>query len=182
MSNQIITSTEESMLKTIESWKEYVSRIRTGRANASMLNSVMVDSYGTPTPINQTAQISTPEPQQIVVKPYDRSQIGQIVAGINKADLGLNPISEADLIRINIPSLTEDLRKEYVKKMVKELEIFKVRIRNERRDANDKIKKDSSISEDQAKGFETQVQNLTDKYILELDKLSKEKEKELMTI
>ncbi|ALD66152.1 ribosome recycling factor [Spiroplasma cantharicola] len=182
MSHEIIDITEMSMQETIESFKEYLLKIRTGRANASMLNSVMVDFYGTPTPLNQTSQVSSPEPQQLVIKPYDKGQVAAVVAGINKADLGLNPIAEADLVRINIPPLTEEIRKDLVKKMLKELETFKVRIRNARRDANEKIKKDSSSPEDVKKDLENQVQKHTDKFIEMLDKLSKDKENDLMKI
>ncbi|QHX36471.1 ribosome recycling factor [Spiroplasma sp. BIUS-1] len=182
MAHEIIEMTELSMEETIDSFKDYLNKVRTGRANANMLNSVMVDFYGTPTPINQTSQISSPEPQQLVIKPYDRSQVAAVVAGINKADLGLNPIAEADLVRINIPALTEEIRKDLVKKMLKELEGFKVRVRNARRDANDKIKKDSSSPEDVKKDLENQVQKLTDKYVEMLDQLAKEKENDLMKI
>ncbi|WP_339021397.1 ribosome recycling factor [Spiroplasma endosymbiont of Atherix ibis] len=182
MINEIVQLAELNMQDSIESFKDYLSKVRTGRANANMLNSVMVDFYGTLTPINQTAQISSPEPQQLVIKPYDRSQVGAVIAGINKADLGLNTIGEADLVRINIPALTEDIRKDLVKKMLKELEGFKVRVRNTRRDANDKIKKDTSSPEDIKKDLENQIQKLTDKYIDILDNLAKEKEAELMKI
>ncbi|KAF5279617.1 hypothetical protein FQR65_LT15365 [Abscondita terminalis] len=139
----IILEMEEKMESSISGFKDYLSKVRTGRANASMLKGVVVDFYGSPTPIEQTSAITSPEPQQLVIKPYDRSQIANIVAGINKANLGLNPLSEADLIRINIPSLTEEIRKDLVKKMLQELETFKIRIRNLRRDANDAIKKDT---------------------------------------
>ncbi|AUM62473.1 ribosome recycling factor [Spiroplasma monobiae] len=182
MAHEIIEMTELSMEETIDSFKDYLAKVRTGRANANMLNSVMVDFYGTLTPINQTSQISSPEPQQLVIKPYDRSQIGAIIAGINKADLGLNPLAEADLVRINIPALTEEIRKDLVKKILKELEGFKVRVRNARRDANDKIKKDAATPEDVKKDLENQVQKLTDKYVEMLDRLSKEKENDLMKI
>ncbi|AUB31354.1 ribosome recycling factor [Spiroplasma floricola] len=182
MINEIVQLAELNMQDSIDSFKDYLSKVRTGRANANMLNSVMVDFYGTLTPINQTAQISSPEPQQLVIKPYDRSQVGAVIAGINKADLGLNPIGEADLVRINIPALTQEIRKDLVKKMLKELEQFKVRVRNVRRDANDKIKKDASSPEDIKKDLENQIQKLTDKYIDILDNLAKEKETDLMKI
>ncbi|AGR40934.1 ribosome recycling factor [Spiroplasma taiwanense] len=182
MQKEILEMTELDMQETIEHFKDYLLKIRTGRANSNMLSSVMVDFYGTLTPINQTSQISSPEPQQLVIKPYDRSQIANVVAGINKAALGLNPIGEGDLIRINIPPLTEEIRKDLVKKMLKELEQFKIRVRNVRRDSNDKIKKDNSIPEDAKKDLENEIQKLTDKYISLLDQFSKEKEKELMKI
>lgn len=181
MIEEILMMAEDAMQNTVEAFKNDISKIRTGRASANMLSTVMVDFYGTPTPVAQTSQISVPEPQQIVVKPYDKSQLGAVVAGINKANLGLNPMSEADLIRINIPTLTEEIRRDLVKKLNSELEQFKIRIRNERRDANDKAKK-SGATEDQIKGSEADVQTLTDKYIGILEGLTKEKEKELMTI
>src|SRR5699024_1173931 len=146
------------------------------------LESVMVDFYGSPTPINQTAQIQVPEPQQILIKPYDKSQTGAIISGINKADLGVNPVSEGDAIRITIPPLTEEVRKDLVKKLQKESEQFKVEIRNSRRDGMDKVKKDKEISEDLVKGLENDIQKLTDKYIGEIESIAKEKEKALMTI
>ncbi|AHI52636.1 ribosome recycling factor [Spiroplasma culicicola] len=181
MLNQILQTIELDMISTIDSYNDFLAKVRTGRANANMLKGVMVDFYGTPTPIEQTSQISSPEPQQLVVKPYDRSQVGAIIAGINKADLGLNPMSEADLVRINIPSLTEEVRKDLVKKVQKELEQFKVRVRNARRDGNDAVKK-SSLTEDEKKSGENDIQKLTDKYIAKLDELAKAKEKDLMTI
>ncbi|ATZ18860.1 ribosome recycling factor [Williamsoniiplasma somnilux] len=182
MIEQILQLTESDMKKTINAWKEYATTIRTGRANVSILDKVMVNFYGTPTPISQTSQINTPEPQLITIKPYDRSQISEIVGGINKAGLGLNPIADAEIIRINIPPLTQEIRKELAKKVNKELEVFKIRIRNERRNAIDSAKKNKDISEDLVKDVEKQIQTLTDKYTKELDDLAKAKEKELMTI
>ncbi|ARU92068.1 ribosome recycling factor [Spiroplasma clarkii] len=170
------------MQGTVAAFEDYLTKVRTGRANANMLKGVMVDFYGTPTPIDQTSQISAPEPQQLVIKPYDPSQIGVIIAGINKADLGLHSLAEANLIRINIPALTEEVRKDLVKKMSKELESFKVRIRNTRRDVNEKIKKSSDLAEDIKKDGENSVQKLTDEFIAKLDAMAKAKEKDLMTI
>ena len=180
--DQLLKTTESEMQKAIHSWMEHTDRIRTGRANPKILERVMVNYYGTPTPIFQTAQITIPEPHLILVKPYDRTQITEIVGGINKADLGVNPIADAEVIRIPLPPLTEEIRKNLVKKMWKELETFKVRIRNERREAIDKIKKNQELSEDQIKGWEKDIQNLTDKYTKILDEKTKLKEKEIMTI
>jgi len=182
LDKEIINKAEQQMQKTVEAWMHQLSLIRTGRANPNMLNSVMVDYYGTMTPINQTAQISAPEPNLLLIKPWDRSTIPEIIAGINKTDLGYNPIPDAEVIRINIPQLTEDVRKDLVKRMMKELESFKVQIRNERRNAIDEAKKNKEVSEDLVKGLEKDIQVLTDKYIKKLDELAKEKEKELMTI
>ncbi|KAJ3618757.1 hypothetical protein Zmor_008769 [Zophobas morio] len=142
----------------------------------------MVDFYGTPTPINQTAQIQVPEPQQLLIKPYDKSQIGAIINGINKADLGINPQAEGDAVRLVIPALTEEVRKDLVKKLQKEMEQFKVEIRNSRRDGMDKVKNSKEFSEDEVKGLENDIQKLTDKYIGEIETIAKNKEKELMTI
>jgi ribosome recycling factor len=182
MNNEILVLIEEKMKKTIGSFEIFISKIRTGRANPLMLEHVMVDFYGTPTPINQTAQIQVPEPQQLLIKPYDKSQIGAIINGINKADLGINPQAEGDAVRLVIPALTEDVRKDLVKKLQKEMEQFKVEIRNSRRDGMDKVKNNKEISEDEVKGLENDIQKLTDKYIGEIESIAKNKEKELMTI
>jgi len=182
MIKNILDYIDQEMQSVISAFGVFLAKLRTGRANANLLKGVIVDFYGTPTPIDQTSQISAPEPQQLVVKPYDRGQISAIVAGINKADLGVNPQSEADLIRINIPPLTEDVRKELVKKTQKELESFKIRIRNLRRDGNEKIKKSTDLTEDDKKYGETEIQKITDKFIEKLDTLFKEKEKDLMSI
>lgn len=179
---EITTTTKQAMEKTIEGFQQHLLQIRTGRANTNMLNGVMVEAYGVLTPLNQTASVSAPEPQLLVVKPYDKSQIDQIIGGINRADLGFNPIPDGEIIRINIPSLTEEIRRDVVKKMYKELENFKVRVRNERRNALDQAKKNDDLSDDLVKGFEKDVQVWTDQTIKQLDELAKSKEKELMTI
>ncbi|AAT75913.1 MULTISPECIES: ribosome recycling factor [Mesoplasma] len=180
--DEILLIAEQQMEDTVVAWQEHIKTIRTGRASATMLDKVMVNYYGTPTPVNQTAQISTPEPQLLVIKPWDKTLIQEVVAAINKSDLNLNPVSDAEVVRINIPALTEEIRKDLVKKMNKELENFKVRIRNIRRDSIDTAKKDKSISEDVVKGIETDIQKLTDSSIKQLDEISKVKEKELMAI
>lgn len=133
-------------------------------------------------PLNQISQITTPEANLIVVKPYDRNIIQEAVGAIHKADLGLNPISDAELIRIPIAPLTEDVRKDLVKKVQKELEGYKVRIRNIRRDAISETNKTEGLSKDMISDVEKQIQNLTDKSVKELDELTKVKEKELMTM
>ncbi|ATZ17473.1 ribosome recycling factor [Williamsoniiplasma luminosum] len=179
---KVLNDVEKDMKQTIQAWVDYLGKVRTGRANASMLDTVLINYYGTMTPLNQTAQITTPEHHLIVVKPYDRNMVSEIVGGIHKADLGLNPVSDAEVVRIKIPTLTEDLRKELVKKVTKELEHYKVRIRNARRDGIDLVKKDKEVSEDVIKGVEKDIQHLTDKYIKELDDLTKAKEKDLLTI
>ncbi|ATG97269.1 ribosome recycling factor [Mesoplasma lactucae] len=178
----IIKQTEQQMDKTIDAFLTHVSQIRTGRANPQMLNGVLVDAYGTPTPLNQVAQISAPEPQTIVVKPYDKGQINTIVSGINKAGLGMNPIPDAEVIRINIPPLTEEIRKDVVKKMRKDLEEYKVQIRNERRKAIGNVIKSDDFSNDVETQFEKDMDVVTRKYIEKLDDAAKAKEQQLMTV
>lgn len=178
----IIEQTEDEMKKTVTAWTAYMNKIRTGRANASMLERVMVNYYGTPTPLLQTAQVTIPEPNLIVIRPYDRHQVSEIVGGIHKADLGFNPMADAEVVRIVLPPLTEEIRRDVVKKMWKELETFKVRIRNERREAMDQIKKIAEISEDLVKSSEKDIQDLTNKYVKILDDAAKNKEQEILKL
>ncbi|WP_368486960.1 ribosome recycling factor [Spiroplasma sp. DGKH1] len=182
MTNQMVETTKSKMDKVINSFENELIKIRTGRANPNMLAHIMIDYYGTLTPIQQTANIMVPEARQLVIKPYDKSLVSVIVGAINKSDLGLAPIAEGDLVRLNIPPLTEDRRKVLVKEMWKEAEHFKVTIRNERRDANDHIKKSSDLSEDDKKYYEAEIQKLTDNYIKIIDEKGKTKEKELMEV
>lgn len=185
MPKQIINQCEEKMLKTIEALKKDFATIRTGKANPSVLNGVTVEYYGSPMPINQIASVSAPEPQMIVIKPYDKSIIKTIEKAVLIADLGFNPQNDGDIIRIPVPSLTEQVRKELVKKSKKIAEDNKVAVRNIRRDAMDQLKKlekDSLISEDELKRYSDSVQKLTDKYIETVDKVASEKEKDIMAI
>lgn len=182
MSNEIINKMRVKMEKVIEGYEIELTKIRTGRANPNMLNHIMVDYYGTLTPINQTANISVPEARQLVVKPFDRSMIQYIVSAINKSDLGLNAQNNLDFVRIEIPQLTEERRKELVRNMHKETENFKVTIRNDRRDANDAIKKIDNLNEDMQKDLQNQVQKVTDEFIKIIDNLASKKEKELMQV
>ena len=185
MPKQIINQCEEKMLKTIEALKKDFATIRTGKANPSVLNGVTVEYYGSPMPINQIASVSAPEPQMIVIKPYDKSIIKAIEKAVLIADLGFNPQNDGDIIRIPVPSLTEQVRKELVKKSKKIAEDNKVAVRNIRRDAMDQLKKlekDSLISEDELKRYSDSVQKLTDKYIETVDKVASEKEKDIMAI
>lgn len=180
--SSFLTESEKQMNKTVIDWKHIMNKIKTGKASNSILDSVMVNYYGESTPLIQIASVNIPEPNLILVKPYDRSQMSEFVHGINRAELGITPVSDAEIIRIVIPSLTEQVRKDSVKKMHKELETFKVRIRNERRDFLDKIRKESDTSEDLVKLSEKKIQELTNKYIKILDDLATEKEKEIMKI
>lgn len=185
MPKEIINQCEQRMQKTIESLKKDFSSIRTGKANPAVLNGVSVEYYGSPMPINQIASVSAPEPQLIVIKPYDKSILKAIEKAVQTADLGFNPQNDGDLIRILVPSLTEQTRKDLVKQAKKIAEENKVAIRNIRRDAMDQLKKlekDSVISEDELKRRSDEVQKVTDKYIENVDKVASEKEKDIMSI
>lgn len=185
MPKEVINQCEQKMLKTIESLKKDFTTIRTGKANPSILNGVTVEYYGSPMPINQIASVSAPEAQLIVIKPYDKSILKGIEKAIQTAGLGFNPQNDGDVVRIPIPALTEQTRKELVKDAKKLAEDNKVAVRNIRRDAMDQLKKlekDSVISEDELKRRSDEVQKMTDKYIENIDKLAKEKEQDIMSI
>ncbi|AIM17699.1 MULTISPECIES: ribosome recycling factor [Neobacillus] len=185
MPKQVISSAKERMTKAIQAYTRELAGIRAGRANASLLDRVTVDYYGAPTPVNQLAGITTPEPRLLVIQPYDKSIISDIEKAILKSDLGLNPTSDGSVIRITIPQLTEERRKELVKVTKKESEDAKVAIRNIRRDANDELKKlekNGEITEDALRGYSDDIQKLTDEHIQKIDQLTKEKEKEIMEI
>ena len=169
------------MEKTINNFAERLSEIRAGRANPAILNKVKIDYYGTPTPINQMAGISVVEGRQLVIKPYDKSVIKDIEHGIYEAELGLTPQNDGEIIRIMVPALTEDRRREFAKQVWKFAENAKVSIRNIRRDSNDEIKKVDG-SEDEIKAGQEKVQKLTDKFVKEIDEIAKVKEKEIMTV
>ena len=176
---------QAQMDKTIEALKFEFSTIRAGRANAQMLDKIRVDYYGTPTPINQVGSISVPEPRTLLINPWDKSAMKDIEKAIMNSDLGLNPTNDGDVIRLNIPALTEERRIELTKQAKKASEEFKVRIRNERRDANDKLKKmqkEGEITEDDLKKAQDNVQKMTDKYTKEVDVLLEVKEKDIMAV
>lgn len=185
MNLEIHQNLEEKMSKTIDSYKDELNSIRAGRANPSLLDRISIDYYGAVTPLNQMANISAPEPRMIVIQPYDASIIGEIEKAIQTSDLGLNPSNDGKIIRLSIPQLTEERRKDLIKVVKKASENAKVAIRNQRRDANDAIKKmlkDSEITEDDSKSAETKVQEITDKKVSAIDKLTEEKEKELLEV
>ena len=173
---------KEKMGKCIESYKNSLSTLRTGRASPAMLNGIEVDYYGSPTPINQISSITVPEPRQLLIKPYDRNDVKNIVAAISASDLGLNPINEGTQVRLLIPVLTEDRRKEIVKQARKYAEEAKVAVRNVRRDYMDVIKEDDSYSEDLLKRGQDDIQKVTDEACKEIDNVLAEKEKEIMAI
>ncbi|RDY23903.1 ribosome recycling factor [Romboutsia maritimum] len=176
---------QSKMEKTIEALKYEYTTIRTGRANAQMLDKVRVDYYGTPTPINQVGAISVPEPRTLMINPWDKSAMAEIEKAIRNSDLGLNPTNDGQVIRIAVPALTEERRKELAKKAHKVAEEFKVRLRNERREANDKLKKlekEGEITEDELKKAQDEVQKTTDKFIKNIDEVAVAKEQDIMAV
>lgn len=181
----LLTQNEEKMDKTIEALKRDLASIRTGRASTTLLDRISVDYYGTPTPIKQVANVSAPEPRLITIVPWERKMLGDIERAILKSDLGLNPNNDGTMIRLEIPQLTEERRKELSKKVSKDAEDSKVVIRNIRRDANDAIKKmekKKEITEDDSKEAQENIQKLTDKKIKLIDEIKAKKEKEVMEV
>ncbi len=172
----------EKMKKCIENYRGSLATLRTGRASPAMLNGVLVDYYGTPTPINQISSISVPEPRQLLIKPYDKNDVKNIVAAIHASDLGLNPINEGLTVRLIIPVLTEDRRREIVKQAHKYAEECKVAVRNVRRDYMDILKIDDSYPEDLQKRAQDDIQKVTDDSVKEIDQILADKEKEIMAI
>ncbi len=185
MAKQVIATTKERMDKAVQALSRELATIRAGRANASLLDKVSVDYYGAPTPVNQLAGVSVPEARLLVIQPYDKSILGEIEKAILKSDLGLNPSNDGSVIRIAIPALTEERRKELVKLVKKEAEEAKVGIRNIRRDGNDdlkKLEKNGEITEDELRGYTDDIQKVTDAHIQKVDEVAKDKEKEIMTV
>lgn len=180
MAYPIIDSSKVKMDKVIENFKSNLTDIRTGMANASMLNKVEVDYYGSPTPLNQIAGISVQEGRTLVIKPYDPSSLKDIEKACHAANLGINPLNDGQVIRLTVPELTGETRKEMAKKVGKYEEEAKVQIRNVRRDAMTAVKKDKTMDEDVQKDASNEVQKLTDKYIKDIETLSKAKEKEVL--
>ena len=185
MPQKIKKDAEERMQKAIASLKKDLGSVRAGRASVSILDKIQVDYYGSPTPINQMANVTTPDSRTIVIQPWDRSVLGDIEKAILKSDLGLTPGNDGSIIRIAIPALTEERRKELVKMVKKMGEESKIAVRNIRRDANDdlkKIEKDGTVSEDESRRMQEEIQKLTDKYIDEVDKVVTTKEKEVLEV
>ena len=185
MFTSLYKEAEERMQKTISVYKDELQSIRAGRANPALLDKISVDYYGQITPLKQVGSISAPEPRLLVIQPWDPNLIPAIEKEILKSDLGLNPSNDGKVIRLVIPMLTEERRKELAKIVKKNSENAKVAIRNIRRDINDRIKKmekDKEISEDDRRLGEEEIQKITDKYIEEIDSIKKNKEDELMEI
>ncbi len=183
--SDVVKTVEEKMGKTISVLQNDLASIRAGRANPAVLDKIMVDYYGTPTPIQQMAAVSVSEARILVITPWDKSTLNPIEKAIQKSDLGINPSNDGSVIRVAFPQPTEERRKELVKEVLKVAEDSKVAVRAIRRDANDKLKaqkKKSEITEDDLKDLEKEVQNLTDKFIKEIEKISAAKEKEILEI
>jgi ribosome recycling factor len=185
MSNDIIKTTEQRMVKAVEALKAEFSKLRTGRANSGLLDHLMVPYYGSNMPLNQVANITVSDARTLTVSPWEKNLVSAIEKAIREADLGLNPATTGDLIRVPVPALTEDRRKQMTKLVKGEAENAKVAVRNIRRDANTHIKdllKDKKINEDDERRAEEQVQKLTDKIVAEIDKLLAAKEADLMEV
>jgi ribosome recycling factor len=185
MIDTFLKETETKMEKAVESTKDKFASIRAGRANVSMLDGITVDAYGAPSPLSQIGTLSAPEARLLTIDPWDKSLIPAVEKAIQQANLGLNPSNDGRIIRLSVPDLTEERRKEYVKIVRKEAEEGKVAIRNIRKDVNNKLRKsekDSEITEDELKSGEDSVQKLTDKFTKLVDEALDKKEKELTTV
>jgi ribosome recycling factor len=176
---------ETRMQAAVDALTREFAGVRTGRANAALLDGVRVEAYGNMTPINQVASVSVPDPRTIVIQPWDASQLKEIEKGIVKSDLGLSPSNDGKVIRLTMPTLTEERRKQLAKTVGKFAEDARVAIRNARREANDKMKalaKDKKISEDEERRGHDQIQKATDRFTAKVDELTKKKEQELLTV
>jgi ribosome recycling factor len=180
-----IDRVKERMEETLEAVRREFGTVRTGKATPSLLDTVRVEAYGTKMPLNQVATVSTPEASLILVQPFDRSLMGEVEKGIQQADLGLNPANDGQVIRVPIPPLNEERRKEYVKLLSRMAEDARISIRHSRREGNDEVKsrkKEGELSEDEARRAEDEIQKLTDAYIGRIEELLQAKEKEIMTV
>ena len=185
MYDDVMKQAKGGMAKSIDSLKRDLTKVRTGRASIALLDDLFVDYYGTPTPLNQVGTLAAPEPRLITIQPWEKNLIPEIEKAIMKSDLGLNPSSDGTLIRLSIPALTEERRKEMAKLARRIGEEAKISVRNSRRDANDAIKsmeKEKEISEDDLKRGEKDIQNLTDDFIKQVDDIISVKEQEVMEI
>lgn len=185
MYKDLVVKSEETMRKSINFLKEELATIRAGKANPKLVDKILVSYYGTMTPLNQIANISVPEPRTILIQPWDGNALRDIEKAIMTSDLGINPNNDGKIIRLMIPVLTEERRKELVKVVKKETENSKIAVRNIRRDTNEEIKKlekQSEISKDDQKRAEDEMQKLTDRYISFIDDIYKEKEKEILEV
>jgi ribosome recycling factor len=185
MVDDIFTDTERRMQKAVEALRHDLTAVRTGRASTALLERIQVDYYGAPTPINHVANVSAPEARLLVIQPYDRKMLADIEKAIQKSDLGINPNNDGQVIRLSIPPLNEERRRDLVKTVHKKLDEHKVAVRNIRRDAQDKLRereKKKEISEDELKRSGDKLQKLTDRFIDEMDKVGKTKELEILEV
>ena len=185
MIEDITTDTDNGMKKAVDSFKRDLQKIRTGRANAAMLDGIKVDYYGTPTPVNQVATVQVVDARLITVKPWEKAMIAVIDKQIRASDLGINPVADGELVRLPIPPLTQERRRDLAKTVGKQTEEARVAVRSARRDAMDMIKdaeKDKQVTEDERKKGEKNIQDLTDKYIAQIEDIAKAKEKEIMEL
>lgn len=183
--NEVILESSDKMEKSVDAFKKELAKIRTGRASLSILDDILVDAYGSSMPLNQVGTITIPESRMIVIQPWDPQMLPAIEKAILKSGIGLNPIGDGKVIRLNIPQLTEERRKELVKSVRKIAEEFKVAIRNIRREAIESLKKqkkDKEISEDELFKFQDEAQNETDLFVKEIDEVTAHKEKEVMEV
>jgi ribosome recycling factor len=185
LEQEILKRADEKMKKAVEHVRHELATIRTGRASAALLDGVRVEYYGNPTPVNQVAAISIPEPRLLVIQPYERTLVPEVVKAIQKADLGLNPSSDGTLVRVPIPPLNEERRKTLAKHAAKLVEDGRVAVRNVRRDTNDELKKQEKagkVSEDESRRGHTETQKLTDQSIKRLDEILEKKHQEIMEV
>lgn len=185
MIEQLKKKSEDQMKKALEALSNELKKVRTGRANVSMLDSVQVEYYGSMTPLNQVAAVSCPDARSFLISPWETSVLKDLEAALVKSNLGMTPQNDGKVIRLKVPELTEERRKDLVKQIKKTVEDSRVAIRMVRRDANEEVKKalkDKAISENDQKRAETEIQKLTDSYVEKVDKMSADKEKELMTL
>ena len=183
--NDLAADVKKRMTSTVEGFKQELTRVRTGRASTALISHIKVAYYGNPTPLNQLATLSAPEPQLLVVQPFDRNALGEIEKAIQKADLGLNPSNDGKVVRVPVPPLTEERRKEMVKMLKKMAEDNKVAVRNVRRDGNEGFKakeKSKAITEDQSRRGQAEIQKLTDQFVAQIDGLLATKEKEILEV
>jgi ribosome recycling factor len=185
MIDDVLADAKDRMGKAVEALRKELATIRTGRAHPGLIEHLRVDYYGAPTPLNQLATIGVPEPRLLTIQPWDRQSLGAIEKAIHKADLGLNPINDGNIIRLAIPQLTEERRKELVKVVRKKVEEGRVAVRNVRRDRHDELRRlqrEKDISEDAQYGAQEELQKLTDGFIEEIERVGEEKETELLAV
>ena len=185
MVEDVLSETEASMKKAVERFKGELAKVRTGRANISLLDNIRIDYYGTPTPLNQVASVAVADARMITIKPWEKPMLPLIEKAIRSSDLGLNPVTDSELVRLPIPPLTHERRKELAKVIKKMTEEARIAVRSGRRDANDMLKeaeKEKEISEDESKAGQKRIQTVTDSYITVVDELGAKKEEEILEV